>query len=68
MCTPLLLARSGHQFCEVVLDPIQPFARRISARRLDDGRMISSLLEDMAPFLTREELAENMIADAEQEA
>jgi hypothetical protein len=28
--------------------------------------MVSAPLEDMAPFLSREELAENIVADAEQ--
>ena len=35
--------------------------RELASRRLDDGRMVSSPLEDMAPFLSREELRENMI-------
>jgi hypothetical protein len=33
-----------------------------ASRRLEDGTMVSSPLEDMFPFLSREELAENMIA------
>ena len=62
------LAAPGPQFTEIVLDPAQPFAPRVASRRLPDGRMESAPLEDMAPFLSREELAENMIAEAEQEA
>ena len=61
------LAAPGPQFCEVMLDPAQSFAPRISSRRLEDGRMVSAPLEDMAPFLSREELAENLLADAEQD-
>ncbi len=56
----------GPQICEIVLDPAQPFAPRQSSRKLEDGRMVSAPLEDMAPFLSREELAENILADAEQ--
>jgi acetolactate synthase I/II/III large subunit len=53
---------AGPQICEIMLDPEQPFAPKLSSRKLDDGRMVSAPLEDMAPFLSREELAENMIA------
>ncbi|MDE8349086.1 MAG: thiamine pyrophosphate-binding protein [Acidocella sp.] len=56
-----VLNRPGPQFCEVMLDPEQVFSPKLSSRKLDDGRMISSPLEDMAPFLSREELAENML-------
>jgi len=35
----------------------------LSSRRLSDGRMISSPLEDLAPFLSREELKENMLIE-----
>jgi len=62
------ITREGPQFCEIVLDPEQPFSPRVSSRRLENGTMVSSPLEDMAPFLSREELAENMIADAKQKA
>jgi acetolactate synthase-1/2/3 large subunit len=55
------LAADGPQALEVMLDPDQPFAPKLSSRKLDDGTMVSSPLEDMAPFLSREELAENML-------
>ncbi len=61
------LGGAGPQLCEIVLDPAQGFAPRQSSRKLEDGRMVSAPLEDMAPFLSREELAENIIADAEQD-
>jgi acetolactate synthase-1/2/3 large subunit len=51
----------GSHFCEVMLDKAQAFSPKLSSRRLDDGRMVTSALEDLAPFLTREELAENML-------
>jgi acetolactate synthase-1/2/3 large subunit len=44
-----------------MLDRVQTFEPKLTSRRLPDGRMISSPLEDMAPFLSREELRENMI-------
>ena len=55
------LAESGPQICEVFLDPEQPFAPKTSSRRLPDGRMVSAPLEDMFPFLDREEFRENML-------
>jgi acetolactate synthase-1/2/3 large subunit len=55
-----VLAAPGPQFCEITLNPGQGFAPKLSSRKLDDGRMVSSPLHDMAPFLSREELAENM--------
>jgi acetolactate synthase-1/2/3 large subunit len=53
----------GPQLCEVMLDLAQPFSPKLSSRTLPDGRMISSPLEDLAPFLSREELRENMLVD-----
>lgn len=47
--------------CEVMLDLNQGFAPKLSSRKFEDGRMEAAPLEDMAPFLSREELAENRI-------
>ena len=55
------LARDGRAICEVMLDLEQVFAPKLASRKLPDGRMISSPLEDLAPFLPREELARNML-------
>jgi acetolactate synthase-1/2/3 large subunit len=54
-------ATTGPAFCEVLLDLEQGFAPKLSSRRLEDGRMVTSPLEDLAPFLSREELAENLL-------
>ena len=51
------LATDGPHLCEVMLDKEQAFAPKISSRRLDDGTMVSTPPEDMAPFLPRDELA-----------
>jgi acetolactate synthase-1/2/3 large subunit len=53
----------GPAICEVMLTLEQAFAPKLSSRRLSDGRMVSRPLEDMAPFLSREELAENMLIE-----
>jgi acetolactate synthase-1/2/3 large subunit len=50
--------------CEVMLDKNQAFAPKVSSRRQEDGTMVSSPFEDMAPFLSREELAEAMAHSA----
>lgn len=55
------LAAPGPALCEIVLDLGQAFAPKLSSRKLDDGRMITAPLEDMAPFLSREELQDSMI-------
>lgn len=51
----------GPGVCEVMLDRNQGFEPKLSSRRLPDGRMVSSPLEDMAPFLDREDLRGNML-------
>lgn len=51
----------GPQLCEVFLDLEQSFAPKLASRQLADGRIVSPALEDMFPFLSREELAENML-------
>ncbi len=56
-----ILTNPGPQICEVFLNPGQPFAPKTSSRRLSDGRMVSAPLEDMFPFLDRDEFADNMI-------
>jgi acetolactate synthase-1/2/3 large subunit len=55
------LKMPGPVVCDVLLDPDQPFEPRIGARQLPDGKIVSSNLEDMTPFLEENELAENML-------
>lgn len=55
------LAKPGPVICEVFVSTTQKFEPKCSSRRLEDGTMVSSPLEDLAPFLSREELKENMI-------
>jgi acetolactate synthase-1/2/3 large subunit len=35
----------------------------MSSKRLEDGRLVSKPLEDLAPFLDREELMTNMLIE-----
>jgi acetolactate synthase-1/2/3 large subunit len=46
-------------FCRVKLPVDHIFSPKLSSRRLPDGRMVSSPLEDMFPFLDGEVLKEN---------
>ena len=55
------LAAPGPALCEVMLDSAQGFEPRLSSRQLPDGRIVTVPFEDMAPFLSREELAQNML-------
>lgn len=55
------LAHGGPIVCEVVLDRAQGFEPKLSSKKLPDGRMVTAPLEDMAPFLERDEFLSNMI-------
>lgn len=57
------LAGDGPCLAEVVIDQEQTFEPRLSSRRLPDGRIVTAPLEDMFPFLDREELRRNLPAD-----
>lgn len=54
------LAGEGPHLCEVMIDKRQQFAPKLSSRRLEDGSMVSSPLEDLVPFLTDAQLEEAM--------
>lgn len=45
---------------EIFVSTEQFFEPKNSARKLEDGTLVSSPLEDLCPFLPREELSENM--------
>jgi acetolactate synthase-1/2/3 large subunit len=51
----------GPALIEVMLDPQQEFEPRSRSKVLPDGTIVSPPLEDMYPFLSPEELAENTI-------
>jgi acetolactate synthase-1/2/3 large subunit len=56
----LILSDEKPVLADVILDPTQVFEPKLSSRKLPDGRMVSAPLEDMFPFLSREELQENL--------
>ncbi len=51
----------GPLFVEIFTDTEQVWEPKSSTKRLDDGSLVSSPLEDLAPFLPREELENIMI-------
>ena len=51
------LQSDGPCIIEAVVDPTQNFAPKSSSKVLPDGRIVSPSLDDMAPFLDREEFA-----------
>lgn len=54
------LAHDGPCLCEMMLSTKQVTEPKAASRKLENGQMVSAPLEDMAPFLSREELAANM--------
>ena len=46
--------------CEVLVDTVQPFEPKSATKKLDDGTFVSAPLEDLSPFLSREELVSIM--------
>ena len=54
-----VLSAEGPQLCDVILDASQGFEPRTSSRKLPDGSIVTPPLEDMFPFLDRDELARN---------
>lgn len=55
-----VLAMPGSVFCEIFTSTVQVWEPKSSTKRLEDGRLVSPPLEDLAPFLPREELESNM--------
>lgn len=56
-----VLQEDGPVFCEIFTDTSQVWEPKSSTKRLEDGTLVSPPLEDLAPFLPREELEEIMI-------
>lgn len=56
-----LMAASGPMILEVMCPQNQEIIPTASSKKMPDGRMVSKPLEDMYPFLDREEFLANMI-------
>ena len=55
-----MMKKEGFAIFEIFVSTEQFFEPKNSARRLDDGTIVSAPLEDLSPFLSREELAKNL--------
>ena len=56
-----VLALDGPVFTEIFTDTQQVWEPKSSTKRLEDGTLVSPPLEDLAPFLPREELKKIMV-------
>ena len=55
-----VLETEGPALCEVMVDAAQKFEPKAASKRMEDGTMVSAPLEDLAPFLPREILKQQM--------
>jgi acetolactate synthase-1/2/3 large subunit len=58
---PKVLSSAVPVLCEVMLPEDYKFAPKLASKKLDDGRMVSSPLEDLFPFLEREDFKSNLL-------
>lgn len=58
-----ILRRQGPVVCDVLMAPDQPLIPRVSSLKRPDGSIVAKPLEDMYPFLDRDEFKENMIVE-----
>ncbi|MBT3666343.1 MAG: thiamine pyrophosphate-binding protein, partial [Opitutae bacterium] len=56
-----ILQTPGPIVCEIIMGENQPLIPRVSSLKKPDGTIISKPIEDLYPFLSREEFLENMI-------
>lgn len=62
-----VLAHPGYVFCEIYTDTAQVWEPKSSTKKLPNGTLVSPPLEDLAPFLPREEMLRNLyIAPVEE--
>ena len=62
-----VLELPGPVLCEVILDPEQSFEPRLTSKQMPNGMIVTAPLEDMYPFLDRQEFFENMLVDSSRE-
>ncbi|MHA8083445.1 thiamine pyrophosphate-binding protein [Aquirufa sp. A-Brett2-15D] len=58
---PLVQEINGPVICEVFMHPHQLFVPKLGLAIQNDGSLISPPLEDLSPFLSRQELKRNML-------
>jgi len=57
-----IFATEGPTMVEVMLDPFEVLGPKAASKKLPDGSMVSAPLDDMFPFLPREEYEANKIS------
>jgi len=62
-----ILARPGPVICAVDVSPEERTAPRVTSKVLADGSIVSYPMEDMWPFLDRDEFQENMLVPVPEE-
>ncbi len=55
----LTINAKGPAICEVMLDKEQFFEPKLSSKVMPDGKIVSPAIDDLSPFLSREEYLEN---------
>lgn len=58
-----MLDSKGPIICEVIIDPSQNFEPKLSSKVLPDGKIVSPSIDDMYPFLDRDEYNKNKNID-----
>jgi len=58
---PDILNTNQKFICEIFLDLNQHFSPKLTSKKLKDGSMVTSSMEDMWPFLEKNELKQNLI-------
>ena len=56
-----VLSMDGPVFAEVFVSTDQVFEPKSGTKRLEDGTLVSPPLQDLAPYLPREEVEKNML-------
>jgi acetolactate synthase-1/2/3 large subunit len=64
-CLKDIMSQPGPMLISVELDRNQSFEPKVTSKKLPDGRMVTAPLEDMAPFLERQEFARHMLVPSE---
>lgn len=58
MALDILLADDAPAICEVYQDMVQPIEPRVASKKSEDGTLVSTAIDDLAPFLSAEEYQE----------
>ena len=53
----------GPTICEVVTNPGEEFQPKLQSKILENGKFYTPSLEDMYPFLSKDEMEKNLFKD-----